>query len=138
VYLINRRVFRASGFALGLIITASLALAGEATFQLPVETHLGHLTLSPGSYRIFTTINAVYVYGNGKLQATLPLSVGTQSERGRSYLELVNVGGAYYVRKYNAGVAGQTFTFDIPKKIRREALAKLRATSVPVSAAAQN
>ena len=135
----KKRLIRSAGFGVGLILTASLALAGEATFNLPVETHFGQLTLSPGSYRIITptattSIRAVYLYGNGKLQATLPLSVDTNANSARSYLQLVNVNGVYFARTYNAAIAGESFTFDIPKKFRREALASLRATSVPVNA----
>lgn len=136
MHFIKNRVFRAAGFGMGLILTASVALASEATFQLPVETHFGNVTLSPGEYRLMTptatsTINVVYLYGNGKLQATLPLNVGTHAEPG-SYLELVNVGGTYFAQKYNAGVAGKTFTFFIPKRARQEALANVRVASLPV------
>ena len=135
--LINNSVFRAAGFGIALALSASLALASEGSFTLPVVAHLGNVTLSPGDYRIITPqatngVTVVYLYGNGKLRATLPLGVGTQPEPGRSYLELVDVGGTYFVRKYNAGVAGREFTFDIPKKARHEALAKVRVTSLPV------
>jgi len=142
VYFINR-VSRAAAFGLGLILTASLGLAGQATFQLPVETHFGNVTLSPGEYRIVTpstlgSISVVYFYGNGKVQAALPLLVGTQAEPGRSYLEMVNIGGVYYVRKYNAGIAGKTFTFGIPNKAQRETFAAIRSASLPVHSGEMN
>ena len=135
---INNRVFRMAAMGFGLALTASLALAGQGTFTLPVEAHIGTITLSPGDYRIITpgstsTLNVVYLYGNGKLQATLPLIVGTVPDQGRSYLELVNAGGVYFVRKYNAPIAGKEFTFEIPKKYRHGAVTDLRATSLPVS-----
>ena len=135
--LAKNRVFRAAAFGMGLILTGSLALAGEATFRLPVETHIGNVTLSPGEYRISTpasptAMHVVYLYGNGKVQATFPANVGVEAEPGRSYLELVKVGDMYFVDKYNAGVAGQTFTFEIPKKFRREAVAKVRVTATAV------
>ena len=134
---IKNRVFRFAGLGIALAMSASLALAGQGTFTLPVEAHLGNVTLTPGDYRIITPeavggVNVVYVYGNGKLQATLPLGVGARPEPDRSYLELVDVGGNYFVRKYNAGVAGRAYTFDIPKKFRHEAVANIRVTSVPV------
>lgn len=133
--LVNHSVFRAAGIAIALALSA---LAGQGSFTLPVVAHLGNATLSPGDYRIITSepiggVYVVYLYGNGKLQATLPLGVGSQPEPDRSYLELVNVGGTYFVRKYNAGVAGRAFTFNIPKKARHQAIANVRATSLPVN-----
>jgi hypothetical protein len=135
VPLIKNSVFRAAGIGIALAFSA---LAGQGSFTLPVVAHLGNVTLNPGDYRIITPepiggVYVVYIYGNGKLQAALPLGVGTQPERDRSYLELVDVGGTYFVRKYNAGVAGRAFTFNIPKKVRHQAVANVRATSLPVN-----
>lgn len=135
MHFIKNRVFRAASLTLGFVLTTSLAMAGEAIFRLPVETHFGNVTLSPGDYRIITpsaisSIRVVYLYGDGKLRATLPLTVGANPERGRSYLEVVNSGGTYYVTKYNAGVAGETFTFGIPKKMQEEARASHQATTL--------
>jgi hypothetical protein len=143
VRLIKNGVFRAVGLGIAIALSASLALAGQGTFTLPVVAHLGNVTLGPGDYRIITPaaingVNVVYVYGNGKLQATLPLDSRAQAEPGRSYLELVDVGGTYFVRKYNAGVAGRAFTFDIPKKIRHQAVADVRVTSLPVRTSEAN
>jgi len=143
VRFIKNRVFRAAGLGIAIALSASLALASQGSFTLPVVAHLGNATLNPGDYQIITPeavggVDVVYVYGNGKLQATLPLYAGPQPETGRSYLELVNVGGTYFVRKYNAGMSGQEFTFDIPKKVRHEAVANVRVTSLPVHAGEGN
>lgn len=135
---IKNRVFRIAGLGFGLAFTAALAFAGQGTFTLPVEARIGNVSLSPGDYRIITPssttmVNVVYLYGNGKLKATLPLIVGNNPEPGHSYLELVNAGGVYFVRKYNAAAAGKEFTFEIPKKYRHETVTDLRVTSLPVS-----
>jgi hypothetical protein len=143
VRFMKNRVFRIAGVGMAMAMSTSLALAGQGTFTLPVVAHVGNVTLNPGDYRIITPeatagVNVVYVYGNGKLQATLPLGVTTQAEPAHSYLELVDIGGTYFVRKYNAGVAGRAFTFDIPKKFRHQAVASVRATSVPVQSGEAN
>jgi hypothetical protein len=137
VRFIKNHVFRAAGLGIAIAVSASLALASQGNFTLPMVAHLGNATLNPGDYQIITPeavggVNVVYFYGNGKLRATLPLGIRTELEPGRSYLELVNVGGTYFVRTYNAGIAGRAFTFDIPKKVRHEAVANVRATSLPV------
>lgn len=133
---INNSVFRASALGLGLALTASLALAGQGTFTLPVEAHIGNVTLSPGEYRILTPlttngVNVVYFYGDGKLKAALPLNVASDPEPGHSYLELVNAGGEYFIHKYNAPVAGRAFTFEIPKKYRHAAVTDVRVAALP-------
>ncbi|MBV9762267.1 MAG: hypothetical protein JO340_17035 [Acidobacteriaceae bacterium] len=132
----NNRAFRAAGVVLGFVLTTSLAMAGEAVFRLPVETHFGNVTLNPGEYRIITpsatsSIGVVYLYGNGEFRATLPLTIGGHPEAGRSYLEAVNIGGEYYVTKYNAGSSGQILTFALPKAILEEA--RLHRQSKPLT-----
>jgi hypothetical protein len=136
VRFINTSLFRATILGVGLTVAASLALASQGTFTLPMEAHVGNVTLSPGEYRIITPlsssgVNVVYFYSEGKLKASLPLTVGNQPEAGRAYLELVNAGGEYFVRTYNAPAAGKAFTFDIPKKYRHAAVTDVRVTSLP-------
>jgi hypothetical protein len=143
VHFNKNRVLRAAIFGIGLTLTAALAMANEATFTLPFAAHVGNVTLNPGEYRIsapevVNNVHVVYLYGDGKVKATMPASVGMNPESGRSYLELVNVGGVYFVQKYNAGLSGRTYSFEIPKKVRREALMNARATTLPVSNGATN
>lgn len=134
MHLNKNRAVRAAGIAIGFVLTATLALAGEASFQLPVETHFGNVTLSPGNYRIMTpsstsSVRVVYFYGGGKLRAILPLTVGNEPGPG-SYLQMVSVDGKYYVQTYNAGMARQTFTFPIPKSVEKAAsVRKITATA---------
>lgn len=135
---LNNRLFRAASVALGFVLTTSLGVAGEGIFRLPVETHFGNVTLNPGQYRIVTpsatsSLRVVYFYGDGKLRAALPLTVGAHPEAGRSYLEAVSIGGEYYVTKYNAGVAGQTFTFALPKSMQELARAHGLSNTVTVA-----
>jgi hypothetical protein len=136
VRFISKSVFRSAALGLGLTLTASLALASQGIFTLPVEAHVGNVTLSPGEYRIITPLSnsgtsVVYFYGNGKLKATLPMTAGSEPESGHAYLELVNAGGEYFVSRYNAPVAGRAFTFEIPKKYRHAAATDVRVTSLP-------
>jgi len=83
-------------------------------------------------------IRVIYLYSNGKVQATLPATMYTSADSGQSYLEVVNVSGTYFVKKFVSGATATTYTFSIPKAIPREILAKTRVTSIPITGAAAN
>ncbi|MBV9294635.1 MAG: hypothetical protein JO145_03615 [Acidobacteriaceae bacterium] len=139
----NNRLFGAATLALALALTVSHASADEVTFKLPVSAHFGNATLQPGYYRMtlptpITPINAIYLYGGGKVQATLPAIIDTQELSDRSYLELVNVGGTYFAKKFISGVTGTTYTFSIPKAARRQTVANTPVTMVAVTGGAAN
>jgi hypothetical protein len=139
----NNRLFGAATLAFALTLAVSHASANEATFKLPVSAHFGNAMLQPGEYRMtisspVTSINVIYLYGGGKVQATLPALTDTQELSDRSYLQLANVGGTYFVTKYISGVNGKTYTFDIPKAARRQTVASTPATTVAVTGGAAN
>jgi len=139
----NNRLFGAATLAFGLALAVSHASANEATFKLPVLAHFGNAILPPGEYRMtvpspITPINVIYLHGDGKVQATLPALTDTQELSDRSYLQLVNVGGTYFVAKYISGVSGKTYTFSIPKAARRQTVASTPATTVAVTGGAAN
>jgi hypothetical protein len=145
VHLVNHRLFSVVilGLAVGCAATQMKAQGGHATFNLAFPVHVGNVTLQPGEYRVSvpsasSPIRALYLYGDGKVQAALPSTIGSQAFSDRSYLELINIGGVYFAHKYTSGVTGMEYTFDIPKKFRREIVANARATSVAVSGGAAN
>jgi hypothetical protein len=139
----NNRLFGAATLALASALAVSHASAQEATFKLPVSAHFGNAMLQPGEYRMTVpspvkSIYVIYLSGGGKVQATLPAVIDTQELSDRSYLELENVGGTYFVRKYISGVTGKAYTFSIPKAARRQTVANTPVTTVAVTGGAAN
>ena len=55
----------------------------------------------------------------------LPLAMGSvePSASNRSYLQLVNVNGTYFVRKYTSGITGRLLMFSVPK-VHNDSIAK--------------
>ena len=136
-------LFGAATLAIALSLAASPVSAHEATFQLPFPVQLGNNVLQPGEYRMTmpslpSPVGAIYLYGAGKVRVTVPITVGTQQETDRSYLELVNVGGTYFVRQFVSGELGKTYTFGVPKMVRHEVLANSTSTTVAVTGGAAN
>ena len=143
MHLISKPLLTLGTFAAALVFTVSHASAQRATFTLPFQVHIGNVILQPGEYRLnapsaTSAIRVIYFYGNGKVQAALPAAIDAYADPGESHLELVNVGGSYFVRKFVSGVTEKTYTFGVPKAARREILANTRATSIPVSGGAAN
>jgi hypothetical protein len=91
-------------------------------FHLPVPVKWGNTTLEPGDYRMelpttITGVQSVCMKNDKKAVIALPLATSSASPTAsnKSYLQLVNVNGTYFVRKYISGVTGRTLVFGIPK-----------------------
>jgi hypothetical protein len=139
----NNRLFSVAVLGLALGLAGSTAVAQYATFTLPYAVHVGKATLQPGDYRITlpsstSVIGAVYLYGNGTVQAALPSSIEYWAPSSDSYLELVNAGGTYFVHKFSSGATGKTYTFPVPKAAQRQVLANTRATTISVTGGTSN
>lgn len=126
--------------AIALGLSASIAKADEATFNLPFQARWGRAVLPPGEYTLSvpSAVSGIQVFtltGNGKTVLFAPsgISYGTQSDR--SYLELVNAGGVYTVREFNFGVTGKSFRFPVPKTAANDKGGK--ATTVAVTEASR-
>jgi hypothetical protein len=66
----------------------------------------------------------------------LPQSIDLpQGHLDRSSLELINVNGAYFVRRYKSALTGQVFTFSVPKATSETEMASATMTAVPVESA---
>lgn len=140
---ITKGLFIFGTFAAALVLTVSEASAQPATFTLPFQAHFGNVTLPPGEYHMAmptatSSIRAIYLYGNGKVQATLPAAIDAYADSGDSHLEIVNIDGTYFVKRFVSGVTGTTYTFHLPKAVRREIFANTRATTVAVTGGAVN
>jgi hypothetical protein len=103
----------------------SSASAEQGKFTLPFKAHWGQAVLEPGEYTISVPIDVSWskvmaLSGQGKtvyivsgFETGLPYS-------DRSYLTIKSVNGTHYVREFNSGLTGRSFTFPAPKSVRRE------------------
>ena len=127
--------------AVGLGLTATPASAQQATFHLPFAAHWGPAVLESGDYQLSVLGGAsgshlIYVSEPGHTKIMLPQSTEIQPRHSdRSSLELVNVNGAYFVKKYRSALTGQVFTFSVPKGTPETEMASAAVTSVPVATA---
>ncbi len=143
MHLFSNRVTSFAAFALALALSVSHANAQKATFTLPFEAHWGNTVLQPGEYTleapsIGSTLPVFSIIGNDGKRMLLPHSnvdYGTVSAR--SYLELVNIGGAYFVEKFESGATGKSFAFEIPKSVRHQAMANAQGTVAIIDARAK-
>jgi hypothetical protein len=55
-----------------------------------------------------------------------------QAHLDRSSLELVNVNGAYFVKRYKSAITGQVFTFPVPKSASETEMASSAVAAVPI------
>jgi len=113
------------GFALlASVLSVGSSFAQQVVnFHLPVPVKWGNSILEPGGYRMEVPISSVGVQSvcmkNAKRSAfAFPLAMSSTLPKtlsDNSYLQLVNVNGTYFVRKYTSGMTGQTLLFGIPK-----------------------
>jgi len=130
-----------AAIALGLGLTATRASAQQATFHLPVAAHWGPIVLESGDYKISAVIgdsgnHLIYVSqpGHGKMMLPKAIEIPQHPLDGSS-LELVNVNGAYFVRRYRSAVTSQVFTFAVPRATPETEVASAAVTSIPVASA---
>ena len=125
----------------GLGLTATPASAQQATFHLPFAAHWGPAVLESGDYNLSVQGGAsgshlIYVSEPGHTKMMLPQSTEIQPRHiDHSSLELVNVNGAYFVRRYESALTGQVFTFPVPKATSETEMASAAVTAVPVESA---
>ena len=127
--------------AVGLGLTATPASAQQATFHLPFAAHWGPAVLESGDYQLSVLggpsgSHLIYVSEPGHTKIMLPQLTEIQPRHSdRSSLELVNVNGAYFVRRYESALTGQVFTFPVPKATSETEMASAAVTAVPVESA---
>jgi hypothetical protein len=113
----------------GFALLASVLSVGSGyaeqlvNFHLPIPVKWGNTTLEPGDYRMelpstISGIQSVCMKNAKRAVVALPLAMSSTEPRNlsnKSYLQLVNVNGTYFVRKYISGVTGRTLVFGVPK-----------------------
>ena len=112
--------------ALGVLSPLASAQEYKAKFSLPVETYWGGTILQPGEYTVWTendrpAATVLRVSGNGKIATALIGPVEFRTITGHSRIVLVDVGGMYALREFEAGVLGKSFSFALPKSIHGKA-----------------
>ena len=137
----SSRILSLAALALGLGVTATHASAQQETFHLPFAARWGSTALESGDYKLSDTIgqsgsHLIYVSQRGRGAVILPEANEILPRHfDRSSLELVNVNGAYFVRRYRSVLTGQVFTFPVPKGTPETEVASAAVTSVPVASA---
>lgn len=139
MYFRSSRILSLAALAIGLGVTATHASAQQATFHLPFAARWGSAVLESGDYKLSDTTgqsgsHLIYVFQRGRGEVILPEATETQLRHfDRSSLELVNINGAYFVRRYRSALTGQVFTFPMPKGTPEAEMASAAVTSVPVA-----
>jgi hypothetical protein len=141
MYFKSSRIVGLAALAVGLGLTVTPASAQQATFHLPFVAHWGSMVLEPGDYKLsapveWSAIHLIQVSQRGHSSRMLPQSIDLpHSHLDRSSLELVNVNGAYFVRRYKSALTGQIFTFPVPKAARETEIASAAIRAFPVESA---
>lgn len=94
-----------------------------ASFTLPMEAHFGNKVLEPGDYKIYRIagMSAIRITGDGGTATVMASSVDSHVDLEKSRLTLINVGGAYSLKRFDSGTAGSRFDFVPAKELRRNA-----------------
>jgi len=108
--------------SLGVFSPRANAQEYKGKFNLPFETYWGGTVLQPGDYTVWTEndrpgATVLRVSGNGKIATALIGPVEFRKITGHSRLVLVEVGGIYALREFEAGVLGKSFSFALPRAI---------------------
>jgi hypothetical protein len=141
MYFKSGRILGLAALAVGLGVTATPASAQQATFHLPFAAHWGPAVLEPGDYELSATvewsaIHLIQVSQPGHSRRILPQSIDLpHGHLDRSSLELVNLNGAYFVRRYKSAFTGQVFTFSVPKATPETEMASAAIAALPVESA---
>lgn len=138
-----RQICGLTVLALALGVTASEASAQQlysGTVNLPFETYWGGATLQPGLHTIlieagYNGIPVIRVSGQGQEARILSGAVALKPISERGSLTLLNAGGRYLVKRFDAGSVGRTFEYAIPKMKRSEVerAATESTTTLPVA-----
>jgi hypothetical protein len=106
--------------ALGVVSPRANAQDYKGKFSLPYETYWGGTVLQPGEYTVWTEdarpgATVLRVSGNGKIATALIGPVELRNFTGQSRIVLVEAGGIYALKEFDAGVLGKSFSFALPK-----------------------
>lgn len=135
----NLKLVMNVGFmALALCVAASQGKAQGTVrymgkFALPVEARWGTAILAPGDYTISLeleaarTINYLVVRGEGKSAFILANVTDKKEITNHSQLTLVPAGAGYAVRTLDAGEAGLTLSYPVPKNKRDQEAQELHS-----------
>ncbi len=111
--------------------------AEHGSFHLDKQVRWGESVLPPGDYEISVPVASLgvtqmQVVGGNTNIFELPLSEQTQTVSDSSYLKLSNINGEYVVTTFQSGVTGRTYTFGVPKAMRRTIASKRHDDSITV------
>jgi hypothetical protein len=138
----NLKLAMKVGFmALALCLAASQGKAQgtyKGQFTLPFEARWGLAVLPPGDYTISMDLDAanrfLVVRGEGKTALILGIVTDRKDISDHSQLTLVKTASGYRVQTLEAGEAGVTLTYSVPKSKRdREAEELHSELRLPVS-----
>jgi hypothetical protein len=138
MYFKSSRILGLAALAAGLGLAATPASAQQATFHLPFVAHWGSTVLESGDYKLAALVEPsgvqlIHVSQYGHSMRMLPQSTEIQQAHlDRSSLELVNVNGAYFVKRYKSAITGQVFTFPVPKSASETEMASSAVAAVPI------
>ena len=128
--------------ALALCLAASQGKARTYTgkFTLPFEARWGLAVLAPGDYTISmdldtaNTFNFMVVRGEGQTALILANVTDQKELSSHSQLTVVKTAAGYAVQSLEAGEAGLTLTYSVPKSKRDREAQELHAElTLPVS-----
>ena len=100
---------------------AASASAQQAQFHLPFQAKWAGIVMPPGEYRVSLPERSLgrstfLVHGPTGSNFVMPMTADIlRSEPAKPYLQLVNVDGEYFVKKYEGGAGNLTFFFATPK-----------------------
>jgi len=111
-------------FAMSFVAAAPKAQAQQsrlATFTLPAQADFGGVTLPPGEYTIsrVTATGIVRVAGEGGMATILAASIDSQAEVGSSKIILESVNGVLALKRFDSGILGTRFDFEVAKMVGR-------------------
>jgi hypothetical protein len=132
-----------SVLALGAAVSqANARQLYRGTVSLPHETSWGGAVLQPGPHIIqiedgFDGIPVIHVFGQGEQLRIRGSAFDLEPLSSHGSLTLVNVGGTSAVKRFDAGVIGKSFDFNV-SKVKRSKMERAGAepgTTVSVSSA---
>jgi hypothetical protein len=111
--------------ALGALSPRANAQEYKGKFSLPYETYWGGTVLQPGEYTVWTEnaqpgATLLRVSGNGKIATALIGPVELRAFTDHTRIVLVEAGGIYALREFDAGVIGKSFWFAVPRAIHEK------------------
>ena len=122
-------------------IFAGSADSYRGTINLPVEARWDKTVLEPGRYTISVETNGnggqfIYVHGVSTNVVMLAGQSDSAQASLNSRLTLVNIGGTYVVKRFEAGRIGKSFKFRTPKGLSNEPIRASAASETFIEVAA--